>query len=96
MPIGIKPELPMEYRLWLSQRVKAGLKTARQAGRIGGRPQVRVNWVKLVSLNQAGWTTREIGERLGISAATVCRILQYVRRFDADGAISQKRPKKRS
>jgi DNA invertase Pin-like site-specific DNA recombinase len=57
------------------ERTRAGLQRARREGRIGGRPRVVVNRSKVVEMDSDGMTTREIGEELGISAASVCRIL---------------------
>jgi DNA invertase Pin-like site-specific DNA recombinase len=57
------------------ERTCAGLQRARREGRIGGRPRVVVNRAKVVEMDADGMTTREIGEELGISAASVCRIL---------------------
>lgn len=58
------------------ERTLAGLQRARREGRIGGRPRLIVNRAKVAQLNDDGMTTREIGEELGISAASVCRILK--------------------
>jgi DNA invertase Pin-like site-specific DNA recombinase len=64
-----------QERIRLSERTVAGLEKARRAGRIGGRPRLVVNRAKVVQMDSEGLTTREIGEELGISAASVCRIL---------------------
>jgi DNA invertase Pin-like site-specific DNA recombinase len=58
------------------ERTRAGLQRARRQGRIGGRPRLVVNRAKIVLMDSEGMTTREIGEELDISAASVCRILQ--------------------
>jgi DNA invertase Pin-like site-specific DNA recombinase len=58
------------------ERTRAGLARARRAGRIGGRKPLVVNRDKISDLDQAGLTMREIGEEMGISAASVCRILK--------------------
>lgn len=52
---------------------------ARRAGRIGGRPRLVVNRAKVAQMDFEGLTTREIGEELGISAASVSRILRTPR-----------------
>jgi DNA invertase Pin-like site-specific DNA recombinase len=57
------------------ERTRAGLQRARREGRIGGRPRVVVNRTKVVEMDADGMTTREIAEEVGISAASVCRIL---------------------
>lgn len=58
------------------ERTRAGLQRARRQGRIGGRPRLVVNRAKVVQMDADGMTTREIGEELDISAASVCRILK--------------------
>jgi len=58
------------------ERTRSGLQRARRAGRMGGRPRLVVNRAKVVAMNSDGMTTREIGEELDISAASVCRILK--------------------
>jgi DNA invertase Pin-like site-specific DNA recombinase len=60
----------------ISERTKAGLAKARRAGRIGGRRALVVDRQRIGELDALGYTTREIGEELGISAASVCRILK--------------------
>lgn len=61
------------------ERTRAGLQRARREGtRSGksiGRPKLIVDRERIRTLNKAGHTTREIGEKLNISAASVCRIL---------------------
>lgn len=57
------------------ERTRAGLQRARREGRIGGRPKLIVDRNEISALHRAGRTTREIGEKLNISAASVCRIL---------------------
>ena len=58
------------------ERTRAGLQRARREGRIGGRKRLVVDRTKVVELDADGMTMREIGDELGISAATVCRILK--------------------
>jgi DNA invertase Pin-like site-specific DNA recombinase len=58
------------------ERTLAGLARARKAGRIGGRPRVVVDRTKLEQMDEEGLTTREIGSELGISAASVSRLLR--------------------
>ena len=58
------------------ERVRSGLARARREGRIGGRSRLVVNRGRIADLDAQGWTTREIGEEMGVSAATVCRILR--------------------
>ena len=74
--ISIAAWIAQQERIRLSERTKAGLEKARRAGRIGGRPRLVVNRAKVAQLGADGMTTREIGDELGISAASVCRILK--------------------
>jgi DNA invertase Pin-like site-specific DNA recombinase len=74
--IAIAAWIAQQERARLSERTIAGLERARRAGRIGGRPRLVVNRTKVVQMDADGMTTREIGEELDISAASVCRILQ--------------------
>ena len=74
--LSILATIAKQERIRLSERTIAGLEKAKRAGRIGGRPRVVVNRAKVIAMNQDGLTTREIGEELDISPATVCRILK--------------------
>jgi DNA invertase Pin-like site-specific DNA recombinase len=76
--IAIAAWIAQQERARLSARTIAGLERARRAGRIGGRPRLVVNRAKLAQMDADGLTTREIGEELSISAASVCRILRGV------------------
>jgi DNA invertase Pin-like site-specific DNA recombinase len=58
------------------ERTRAGLQRARREGRIGGRPRVIVDRAKVEQMDADGMTMREIADDLGISAASVCRILK--------------------
>jgi len=60
----------------LSERTIAGLEKARKQGRIGGRPRLIVNRDELARLDAEGLTMAEIGQQLGISAASACRMLK--------------------
>lgn len=80
--LAILAVIAKQERVRLSERTLAGLETARRKGRVGGRPKLVVNRAKVVKMaDKAGddMTTREIGEELGISAASVCRILKTMR-----------------
>jgi DNA invertase Pin-like site-specific DNA recombinase len=74
--IAIAAWIAQQERKRLSERVLAGLDRARKAGRVGGRPRVVVDRSAVTQLDAEGMTTREIGDQLGISAASVCRILK--------------------
>jgi DNA invertase Pin-like site-specific DNA recombinase len=74
--LSILATIAKQERVRLSERVTAGLEKARKQGRIGGRPRLVVDREVVVRMDAEGQTTREIGEELGISAASVCRILK--------------------
>jgi DNA invertase Pin-like site-specific DNA recombinase len=74
--LAILAVIAKQERVRLSERTLAGLETARRKGRIGGRPKLVVNRARVVEMDAEGMTTREIGEELDISAASVCRILK--------------------
>jgi DNA invertase Pin-like site-specific DNA recombinase len=73
--IAIAAWIAQQEHKRLSERVHAGLEKARKQGRVGGRPRLVVDRAAVAQLDSEGLTTREIGEQLGISAASVCRIL---------------------
>jgi DNA invertase Pin-like site-specific DNA recombinase len=73
--IAIAAWIAKQERQRLSERTIAGMERARRAGQHVGRPKLIVNRHRVAQLAQDGLTTREIGEDLGISAASVCRIL---------------------
>jgi DNA invertase Pin-like site-specific DNA recombinase len=68
----------------ISERTIAGLAKARRAGRIGGKRPLVVDRDRIAELDEAGLTMREIGEEMGISAASVCRILKAHHRWAPD------------
>ena len=74
--LSILATIAKQERMRLSERTCAGLQRARREGRVGGRPKLLVNRAKVVQMEADGMTTREIGEELDISAASVCRILK--------------------
>jgi DNA invertase Pin-like site-specific DNA recombinase len=74
--LAILAVIAKQERVRLSERTLAGLEKARRQGRVGGRPKLVVNRAKVVQMDADGMTTREIGEELDISAASVCRILK--------------------
>jgi len=55
------------------ERVRAGLAHARAKGKKLGRPAVAVDATKVRALRQAGKSFEQIGETLGVSAASVWR-----------------------
>ena len=74
--LSILATIAKQERVRLSERVMAGLEKARKQGRIGGRRPLVVDRDRISALDAESWTTRGIGEEMGISAASVCRVLK--------------------
>jgi Enterobacteriaceae phage serine recombinase len=65
-----------EYeRELIVERTLAGLQRARSEGRIGGRPRKVVSHKKVANLRAEGQTLRQIAATVGVSPASVLRIL---------------------
>jgi DNA invertase Pin-like site-specific DNA recombinase len=65
-----------QERIRLSERTIAGLERARKAGRVGGNKPLVCDRVRVWKLTDAGCSMREVGAQMGISAASVCRVLR--------------------
>jgi DNA invertase Pin-like site-specific DNA recombinase len=74
--LAILAVIAKQERVRLSERTIAGLVKARKQGRIGGRPRLVVDRERIEQLDQEGLSLREIAEELGVSPASVCRILK--------------------
>jgi DNA invertase Pin-like site-specific DNA recombinase len=74
--LAILAVIAKQERVRLCERVHAGLAKARKHGRIGGRPALILDREQIARMNDAGLSTRAIGEKLKISAASVCRALK--------------------
>jgi DNA invertase Pin-like site-specific DNA recombinase len=74
--LSILATIAKQERIRLSERVHAGLAKARKQGRIGGRPRLVLNRAKLIQLDEEGLTLREIAAEMGVSPASVHRILK--------------------
>ena len=59
----------------IRERVKAGLKTARNKGTKLGRPKVLVDVYKIKEMQNNGDTVRKIANCMDVSTATICRLL---------------------
>ena len=68
-------ELRRRLRVRLSERTLAGLARARKQGRVGGRPKVVVDRLRVQRLHQAGKSLGEIAAAVGVSKSSVHRIL---------------------
>ena len=60
-------------RALIQERVKAGLRNAQAKGKKIGRPKVNVDARQIASLRARGLSYEAIGERLGVSDATIRR-----------------------
>jgi DNA invertase Pin-like site-specific DNA recombinase len=74
--IAVAAWIAEQERKRISERTLAGLAKARRQGRIGGKRPLVTDRDKIAELDADGWTMREIGEEMGISAASVCRVLK--------------------
>ena len=74
--LSILATIAKQEHIRIRERTIAGLEKARKQGRTGGRPRLIVNRDELARLDSEGLTMAEIGEQLGISAASVCRMLK--------------------
>jgi DNA invertase Pin-like site-specific DNA recombinase len=63
-------------RSLIAERVRAGLRNARAKGKRLGRPTAKVSDVEINNLLASGLSMQGVAERLGCSAATVCRRAQ--------------------
>jgi DNA invertase Pin-like site-specific DNA recombinase len=57
----------------ITERVRAGQRNARAAGRHMGRPRARLDANEVQNLLAAGHNMKQIGSLLGVSASTICR-----------------------
>ena len=63
-------------RSLIVERTRAGQRLAKLNGKHVGRPRASVNDAEIRSLLDAGNSMSEVGELLGVSAATICRRTQ--------------------
>jgi DNA invertase Pin-like site-specific DNA recombinase len=71
--IAIIATVAKQERVRISQRVKAGLETARAKGKRLGRPQVIVDIHRIAALRQQGRSWPQIARELGVGVGTVYR-----------------------
>jgi len=62
----------------IAERVKAGLRRAKENGKRLGRPSVKLNSGELEKLRRRGLSIREIAQKLEVSKSTVGRLLKLV------------------
>jgi DNA invertase Pin-like site-specific DNA recombinase len=73
--LGILATIAKQERVRLSERTIAGLQRARRAGRVGGRPKVVCDRVKVQRLRAAGKSLTEIAGEIGVSKSSIHRML---------------------
>ena len=71
--IAIIATVAKQERVRISQRVRAGLETARSKGRRLGRPRVTVDVARIANLRALGRSWRDITKELGIGKGTAQR-----------------------
>src|SRR5215471_1050404 len=71
--IAIVATVAKQERIRISERVRAGLTTARHKGKRLGRPRVFVSRSRIESLRQEGKSWREIAQELNTNTATARR-----------------------
>jgi DNA invertase Pin-like site-specific DNA recombinase len=59
----------------IAERVRAGLRRAKERGKRLGRPPVRADREKALRLKEEGFSAREIAGKLGVSKTSVLRLL---------------------
>jgi DNA invertase Pin-like site-specific DNA recombinase len=74
--LAILAVIAKQERIRLSERTIAGLERARKAGRVGGNKPLVCDRVRVWKLTDEGCSMREVGAQMGISAASVCRVLR--------------------
>ncbi len=60
----------------ISERVKAGLRRAKENGKVIGRPKASISVEEAHKLRFKGLSLREIGEKIGVSRTTVLNYLK--------------------
>jgi len=63
----------------IAERVKAGLRRARENGKKLGRPQVEVDLERVKALRTKGYSTRAIAEELGLTKSTAANVVKNMR-----------------
>jgi DNA invertase Pin-like site-specific DNA recombinase len=82
--LSILATIAKQERIRISERVHAGLARARKQGRVGGRPRLVLSHTRVLALSQEGCTIRDIAEEMGVSPASIHRILKAHHRLTGD------------
>jgi DNA invertase Pin-like site-specific DNA recombinase len=63
----------------IAERVKAGLRRARENGKKLGRPRVKVDLGQVKALHTQGYSTRAIAQELGLTKSTAANVVKNMR-----------------
>ncbi len=63
----------------IAERVKAGLRRAKENGKKLGRPQVEVDLEQVKPLRTKGYSTRAIAQELGLTKSTAANVVKNMR-----------------
>jgi DNA invertase Pin-like site-specific DNA recombinase len=74
--VAVAAWIAQQERQRLSERTRAGVQRARREGKVLGRPKLVVRRDQIREMASQGMAMRDIAAEVGISAASVCRILQ--------------------
>lgn len=86
--IAIIATVAKQERVRISQRVKAGLETARAKGKRLGRPQVAVDIRRIATLRERGRSWPQIARELGLGVGTVYRAHHELSKNLSDSDLS--------
>jgi DNA invertase Pin-like site-specific DNA recombinase len=85
--LAILAVIAKQERVRLSERTIAGLEKARKLGRVGGRRALVLDRERVSRMDEEGFTMREIAEEMGVSAASICRLLKGYRRIAVEEVL---------
>jgi len=71
--LSVLAAVAQQERLTISERTLAGLRRARKAGKVLGRPAADVDMAKVERRRAKGESLRSIASDLGVSAALLCK-----------------------
>jgi DNA invertase Pin-like site-specific DNA recombinase len=86
--IAIIATVAKQERVRISQRVKAGLETARAKGKRLGRPRLAVDAVRIAALRAQGRSWPQIARELGVGVGTVYRAHHELSKNLSDAELS--------
>jgi putative DNA-invertase from lambdoid prophage Rac len=71
--LSVLAAVAQQERLTISEHTLAGLRRARKAGKVLGRPSAQVDMAKVQKRRANGESLRAIASDLGVSAALLCK-----------------------